>query len=138
MKRITFIKAVLCAAWVNICYPFPADMDIHHPKPPEPELPKPEVPKEKPKPKPVVTMFTASWCGPCQRLKAKLKSMKLFKYLTIADCSSDSNFSKYAKKYNFRGVPTIIVFVDGKEIARGGSGNAESLIRKYANEQERD
>jgi len=139
MKRITFLKAILLATWSSVCHSFPCEMDVIHPEPAKPEPPpKPEPPKKKPKPKPVITMFTATWCGPCQRLKSRLKSKNLFKYLTIADCSSDSNFSKYARKYKFRGVPTIIVFIDGKEVARGNSGNAETLIKKYANEQKKD
>jgi hypothetical protein len=54
--------------------------------------------------------------------------------VTIADCTSDGEYSRNSKKYGFKGVPTLIVLVDDKEIARGNSGNAESLIRKYTDD----
>lgn len=133
MKRLTFLKTIVLAAWSTMTLSFPIDMDIVHPKVPEPE-PNPEPPKPKKpeaKRRPIITLFTASWCGPCQRLKSRLKSRGLMKYVTIADCSSDANFSKYANKYKFRGVPTIVVLVDDKEVERGNSGNAEALIKKY-------
>ena len=144
MKRITFLKTVALAAWSTVALSFPFELPIKPaPKPeppkPEPPKPKPEPPKPKPAPKkkkarPIIKFFTATWCGPCQRLKATLKSKNLMDRVEIADCTSGSDYSRYSNKYGFRGVPTLIVLVDDKEIARGNSTTAESLIRKYTDD----
>ena len=140
MKRITFLKTIALAAWSTVALSFPFELPVKHPEPPKPEppKPKPEPPKPKPTPKkrsrPIIKFFTATWCGPCQRLKATLKSKNLMHRVEIADCTRDSDYSRNSKKYGFRGVPTLIVLVDDKEIARGNSGNAESLIRKYTDD----
>jgi len=79
-----------------------------------------------------ILFFTASWCGPCQSLKAQLKREGLYKFVTVMDCSDGKAFSKYAKAYKFRGVPTLIVVVNDKEVARNDKQSASTLIRKYA------
>ena len=140
MKRITVLKTIALTAWSTVALSFPFELPIKPAPKPEPPKPKPEPPKPKPKPtpkkksRPIIKFFTAAWCGPCQRLKASLKAKNLMHRVTIADCTSGSDYSRNANKYGFKGVPTLIVLVDDKEIARGNSGNAESLIRKYTDD----
>jgi len=75
-----------------------------------------------------ILLFSATWCGPCQRLKSQLKKEGLYDDVTLMDCSNGSTFKSYSSKYKFRAVPTVIVMRNGKEIARGGL----STVRKYA------
>jgi len=125
--RRTLLKAIALSLVATTCCAFPPTLNV------QPEVVAAETPAEKPvaKPQTDILLFTASWCGPCQSLKAKLKRSGLMKHVIIMDCSDSGFFGDYARKYKFRGVPTLIVMVDGKEVARGNSGNAESLIKKY-------
>jgi len=79
-----------------------------------------------------ILLFSATWCGPCQSMKARLKRDGLYKYVTLMDCTEGKMFAKYAKTYKFRGVPTLIVLIDGEEVARNDRLSASDLIRKYA------
>ena len=75
-----------------------------------------------------ILLFSATWCGPCQSLKAQLKREGLYDKVKLMDCSNGGTFSTLSKKYGFRAVPTVIVLRNGKEVARGGL----STVRKYA------
>ena len=81
-----------------------------------------------PTPKTEILLFSATWCGPCQSLKAQLKKEGLYNRVKLMDCSDGSQFKAYSKKYGFRAVPTVIVIRNGKEIARGGL----TTVRTYA------
>jgi thioredoxin 1 len=82
---------------------------------------------------PVLVDFGATWCGPCKALAP------------IVDKIADENVGKYkvvkvdiddapgvAKKYGIRGVPTVVVFVDGAIKAQHvGLTNKETLLKLF-------
>ncbi|KAH1065130.1 hypothetical protein J1N35_030117 [Gossypium stocksii] len=82
--------------------------------------------------KPVLVDFYATWCGPCQfmvpvlnevsaTLKDKIQIVKIDteKYPSIAD------------KFNIQGLPTFIIFKDGKPLDRfEGALGADQLIQR--------
>lgn len=70
-------------------------------------------------PKPVLVDFFATWCGPCQMLAPILKEVKdeLGEKVTIIKIDVDKNQS-LAAQYQVRGVPTILLFQNGKQVWR--------------------
>lgn len=69
--------------------------------------------------KPVLLDFFATWCGPCQMLSPVLKNVKdsLGDRITIIKIDVDKN-QELASKYQIRGVPTMMLFQNGKPLWR--------------------
>ena len=71
------------------------------------------------KDQPVLVDFFADWCGPCKMLSPILKQVKdaLGEDVTIIKIDVDKNQS-LASKYQVRGVPTMLLFKNGKQVWR--------------------
>ncbi|REH01033.1 thioredoxin [Flavobacterium aquicola] len=69
--------------------------------------------------KPVLVDFFATWCGPCQTLAPILKEVKnnLGDRVSIIKIDVDKN-QQIAAQYQVRGVPTMILFQNGKQLWR--------------------
>ncbi len=69
--------------------------------------------------KPVLVDFYAEWCGPCQMLGSILKEVKdtLGERISIIKINVDNN-QKIADHYRVKGVPTMMLFQDGKQLWR--------------------
>jgi thioredoxin 1 len=69
--------------------------------------------------KPVLVDFFATWCGPCQMLIPILKQVKdtLGERITIIKIDVDKN-QELAQKHQVRGVPTMMLFQEGKQLWR--------------------
>ncbi|MEL1242223.1 thioredoxin [Flavobacterium flavipallidum] len=69
--------------------------------------------------KPILVDFFATWCGPCKMLSPILKEVKdqLGDQISIIKIDVDKN-QQIASLYQVRGVPTMILFQNGKQLWR--------------------
>ncbi|HPZ23393.1 MAG TPA: thioredoxin [Bacilli bacterium] len=66
----------------------------------------------------VLVDFNATWCGPCKMMAPILEATSgEVKDIKFAGLDIDDN-EDIAIKYNVMSIPTLILFVDGKEIKR--------------------
>lgn len=81
--------------------------------------------------KPVLVDFFATWCGPCKMLSPILREVKdsLGNNVSIIKIDVDKN-QQISSKYQVRGVPTMILFQNGKQLWRqSGVVSKEEIIK---------
>lgn len=83
---------------------------------------------------PVLVDFWADWCGPCKMLAPTLEAIaKQFAgKVKIAKLNVDENQTT-AVNYNIRGVPTLILFKDGKIVANKVGSGTQVEIADFIN-----
>ena len=80
---------------------------------------------------PVLVDFFAPWCGPCQMLMPVLKEVKdnMGERVKILKIDVDKN-QELAAQFQVRGVPTMVLFQNGKQIWRqSGVLTKDEIIR---------
>jgi thioredoxin 2 len=80
---------------------------------------------------PVLVDFWAPWCGPCRMMAPTLDRLAQLESsrIQVAKVNTDEQ-QALAGRFNIRSIPTLILFRDGKELARqSGAVDASSLAR---------
>jgi thioredoxin 1 len=76
--------------------------------------------------------FSASWCQPCKALAGNLKYVD-FGDVTLKEYDIEEN-TEEATKFAIRGVPTLVLIKDGKEVKRKSGVLMADQIEEFIND----
>ncbi len=81
--------------------------------------------------KPVLVDFWAEWCAPCRMLAPTIDAIaeQFSETAGVVKVNVDDN-TQTAQRYGIKGIPTLILFRDGKEVERVvGATSKEAIAR---------
>jgi thioredoxin 1 len=83
----------------------------------------------------VLVDFWADWCGPCKQIAPALEEIaaEMDGKVTVAKLNIDEN-PMTPGRYGVRGIPTLMVFKDGKVAATKVGAMPKSKIVEWLNE----
>src|SRR5436190_4213410 len=84
--------------------------------------------------KPVLVDFWAAWCGPCRMLAPTIEAIaeEHSGAVSVIKLNVDENPTS-AAVYGIKGIPTLILFSEGKEVERiVGVASKDAIVRTIA------
>ena len=77
----------------------------------------------------VLVDFYADWCGPCKMLEPTVEAIARKTDAAVAKVDVDQH-QGLASQYGVRGVPTLLVFADGKQVEQIAGVQDEANLTK--------
>ena len=83
----------------------------------------------------VLVDFFATWCGPCKMQSPVLEELKEYRSdVKVVKIDVDQE-TEIARLYGVMSIPTLILFKDGKEVAKNVGFMPKELLVQWINEQ---